>query len=741
MAHASPAPTITKPPQRLGGPALLATMCALVALWPYTHVIAAGSWTAVSLTAILLVCVVGIIARTLLRGIRPVARQCLTLLAQLVTVGSTLTLLLVPHTALLGIIPTPATGAAFARLAAEAANDVYTGTAPLKDAPGIRAVIAVAFAVVAILLDHLISERLAVLTIILASAVGATPMLITFGDPNVIWFIALAIVILLVLRQAHAAEPSTPPPTVAAAIIGIAAVSTAVLVGPAVPVSATFQGPVSSVAVDANLRLGDDLRRPDPVQVLSVATAGGTAPYLRLATLSRFTGDIWRPDLWDTRPVANGFGEPEWSEDLTGEERVTSIRVLTLSSKRLPLPYPATAITGLAGSWEAMLENRTVVNPTSNAQGQDYTVTSAAVTPSREQISASSAGGAPVFAEDLEEVPAIVSELAREVTASAATDYERLLALQSWFRSDFSYSLETPVNEDFDGTGAEAVAAFLQARSGYCVHFAGAFALMAKSLGMPVRIVIGYLPGTLTDEKRGDENVYAVSSDQLHAWPEVHFDGIGWVPFEPTASLGVPTDFASASAGGGSGDAPEVTDQPTSAPSAAGTSAPTTAPAEDPAETPGASTLRSLQALPIVLGAIGVLLLLLVPMALRRVRRARRVSKAHDGDAQAAWEELRDTMLDLGLDPDPAQSPRRRAAELIAKHGVDTAHIGAMVSAIEQKSYAESAESAESGAGLHVSLLRVVRHLESNTPLRTRVGALIAPRSLVAERPSASLVG
>ncbi|EED6225841.1 transglutaminase domain-containing protein, partial [Salmonella enterica subsp. enterica serovar Haifa] len=145
---------------------------------------------------------------------------------------------------------------------------------------------------------------------------------------------------------------------------------------------------------------------------------------------------------------------------------------------------------------------------------------------------------------------------AAEVTAGENTDYDRLVALQNWFRAQFEYSLETPVEEGFDGTGAEAVAEFLDERSGYCVHFAGAFALMAESLGMQTRIVVGYLPGSLTDEKRGEESIFSVTSDQLHSWPEVLFPGIGWVPFEPTASLGVPTAFRAGVSEGGTTGSP-----------------------------------------------------------------------------------------------------------------------------------------------------------------------------------------
>ena len=112
------------------------------------------------------------------------------------------------------------------------------------------------------------------------------------------------------------------------------------------------------------------------------------------------------------------------------------------------------------------------------------------------------------------------------------------------------------MEEGFDGSGTDAVAKFLEVREGYCIHFASAFALMARTLGMPSRIVVGYLPGTATTDAIDRDTVYAVSSSQLHAWPEVLFDGIGWVPFEPTNGLGVATAFSPA------GTSPNGADNP-----------------------------------------------------------------------------------------------------------------------------------------------------------------------------------
>ena len=90
------------------------------------------------------------------------------------------------------------------------------------------------------------------------------------------------------------------------------------------------------------------------------------------------------------------------------------------------------------------------------------------------------------------------------------------------------------------------MASFLDVKSGYCVHYASAFALMARTLDMPSRIVVGYLPGVNTSTVVDGQNVRSVLSGQLHSWPEVYFDGIGWVAFEPTNSLGTATRFGSA---------------------------------------------------------------------------------------------------------------------------------------------------------------------------------------------------
>jgi transglutaminase-like putative cysteine protease len=102
--------------------------------------------------------------------------------------------------------------------------------------------------------------------------------------------------------------------------------------------------------------------------------------------------------------------------------------------------------------------------------------------------------------------------------------------LQDWFRSEFDYSLEIS-----PGHGSAALERFLADRIGYCEQFAATFVAMARSQGVPSRVAVGFTPGI----QRAPE-LYSVQGRHAHAWPEVWFDGLGWVPFEPTPGRGLP---------------------------------------------------------------------------------------------------------------------------------------------------------------------------------------------------------
>lgn len=723
-------PVSTAPRPGIAGTGALALVAALVAMWPYTGVIAPGAWTFVVVAVIVVVALSGMAGRTLFRRVREGIRSLLTLLVQLIALALALTSLLASETAEFGLIPTAAgielTGLRLQR----AVEEISNGVAPIDATVSMTTAMGLAFTLVALLVDHLLAQRLVVLTVLFTSIVGAVPMLVTFGSINLAWFVLQAVLILVVLRfgARHDRDATRHSPYVAASLIGAAAIAATLFLTPALPLTAPGGGSGTLMTVSADLRLGDDLRRPNKREALTLVTSAATPPYLRLATLSRFDGEIWRPDRSDRNPVEDGFGARPWRDPIDTVEQEVSIKVVGVSSSRLPVPYAAEEISGLPRGWQAMPLNRTVISSTQDAAGADYTVQTATPVPSLEQIRATSAGGAEIVPASDDSLPDVIGDLAREVTADARTDYDRLLALQDWFRSEFTYSLDAPVEDGFDGTGADAVAKFLDVRSGYCIHFAGAFALMAQSLDMPVRIVVGYLPGTSTDQKRGDSRVYSVTSDKLHSWPEVHFRGIGWVPFEPTATLGTPTDFVSeaGSGGGDDPDSPTASPSPTAAPSSSSTTGPDRSD-EDPGAS-GGGALPRLDPTPVVLVTAGVLLVMLLPGLGRALRRMMRVSRSRRGDAMSAWREVADTMADLRLPLRSSETARTRAQALVATRGVDAEALQVLVDAVERRSYAERATD---GADLSAALTRVIADLETSVSGRRRVLAWLLPASLL----------
>ncbi|MFD5213143.1 transglutaminaseTgpA domain-containing protein [Microbacterium sp. NPDC058345] len=708
---------------------VFAALVVLVELWPYSGVISPGLWSYVAVVVVIVVAGSGILARLLLRTARAGIRRPVTLLAQLVAVSIACTLLLAGETTVFGLFPTETTVRLVGARLSQSVTEVMTGTAPVPASLPLATLVGLAFAVVAILIDQLFALRQVILTVVLATVVGVMPMIISFGAVNIAWFLLHSVTVLLLFRHAARHDRRAPRESsyIAAASVGAAAIVVALVISPGLPVVvATMPGTGPALTVNADLRLGEDLRRPQNVEVMTLVTSAAQPPYLRIASLSRFDGEVWRPDRGPRQALDAGFGPDDWGDGIEAVEHEVSIRVTGVSSARLPVPYAAERIDGARDGWEAMPVNRTVVSRTADAAGEDYTVTTATATPTLEQIRASSARGVDREEQPTEDLPAIIAETAREVTAQAFSDYDRLIALQDWFRTEFSYSLDAPVDEGFDGTGADAVETFLQERTGYCIHFAGAFALMAQTMDMPVRIIVGYLPGTSTDEKRGDDTVYSITSDQLHAWPEVFFQGIGWVAFEPTATLGVPTAFVAAESEGGSGEAPEAP-TPTTGPSTGPTAGATDL--DDPrADEPGGGdSLRTLDPTPVLLTVSGVLILLLLPAVVRLLLRAVRFGRARSGDAMAAWRELTATMTDLGLATPDAQTARMRAAELTEERGVPAGDLSVLVQAVERTSYA----SAASGAGDLASALRqALARLTASVDGRRRVAARLLPGSL-----------
>ncbi len=128
------------------------------------------------------------------------------------------------------------------------------------------------------------------------------------------------------------------------------------------------------------------------------------------------------------------------------------------------------------------------------------------------------------------------TDLARQVVLNAgATDpYHEARALADYLRSDprFTYSTVAALPSD---PGRDLVDFFLfdpNGQVGYCEYFATTMAVMARSIGLPARVAVGYAPG-----ERLDTGIYQVRERNAHAWAEVFFPGYGWQIFEATKSI------------------------------------------------------------------------------------------------------------------------------------------------------------------------------------------------------------
>lgn len=407
-----------------------------------------------------------------------------------------------------------------------------------------------------------------------------------------------------------------------------------------------------------------DLQRGEDVPLLRITTDDPDPSYLRISALTRFTSNEWSSgsrqipaDQQAQGPLPPLVGVSGSVPRQEFDYQVTALD--DFDSRWLPTASQVSQVEA-AGDWRYDRDVRDFLaaDDVTSTRGLSYQLTSVRLDLDAGTLAAAPPPVGPVaeLSELPDDVPTSVHELAATVTAEQSSRYERAVALQDWFRTDggFSYSLETA-----EGNGSDALVSFLDERVGYCEQFASAMAVMARSLGIPARVSVGFLR-----PQQVGARTWEYSAWDLHAWPELYFAGSGWVRFEPTPAAradGVPPYTRQ-----------EVTAPPSDAagnPSATGPAEDLPArggesPAVDPEATAGADrdpgagpTWRS------ALGALGLALaagaLALVPRSLRRARRARRWSA---GDPESAWAELRDTVIDLHLPWPTGRSPRATAA-------------------------------------------------------------------------------
>jgi transglutaminase-like putative cysteine protease len=332
-----------------------------------------------------------------------------------------------------------------------------------------------------------------------------------------------------------------------AALAGVAAVvAVAALLGPGLSAAVTrrpvdpraYVSPPTLDALDQNplIRLSGWAVNPDQHLLDATLTADGP---LRLAVLTAYDGITWHVS-GEYRPAARTLPTPAAPPSpasvdeaaFTPGSQVTigqKITVAGLGGKLLPAAATARRVEGLRVSLET--SSGTLMLPGGLHDGLSYEVTSQTSAPDDNTLPMADVPTGPAMAGLLSlgtsTPPERMQQLAKQLSDDNSAAYARALALEQFLAVHYRLDANAPSghalpNLDFFLFGAPNGAG--GGGKGTSEQFAAAFAVLARMMGLPSRVVIGF------DGHKGTQQILAKDAS---AWPEVLFAGVGWVPFNP----------------------------------------------------------------------------------------------------------------------------------------------------------------------------------------------------------------
>lgn len=456
--------------------------------------------------------------------------------------------------------------------------------------------------------------------------------------------------------------------------------------------------------------------------------------YWRLVTLTYFDGNSWHPEV-QRASVSNSRVASEVPAPVPGDSLLQTYDIEGLEGRQLPAAGLPESIT-FEGSNSAELGSNVDFTPNTGdletstplTDGIAYEVRSlipdvsyqemtAADIPTQEQLEPAQQTFLP---RNLYEVPTAfcpdpaecqddpaqlrrsrIYRIAQRWTRGGETPFEKMLALQNRFRGRFTHQLPGPteVRGDIEvepSASADYLLEFLtENRVGYCQQFATAFAVLARMLGFPARVSVGFLPGSTN---LNDPTRFTVRGNDAHAWPEVYFDEVGWVQFEPTPRSEAPPPAYTQARVPGEGVNPPALD------TAAGRAR---AGQQDAAERRRDRAVneprqrreaearrqeawrRAFLRLATIAG-LGVVLFLTSVPSMKSLLRRRRYARAGDSDeiAHAAFADFEQEASDLASARAPAESPTAYVARLVRLHEVDGRAASRLAVLLQEAAYA-----------------------------------------------------
>lgn len=685
-------------------------------------------------------------------------------------------------------------------------DEVQTGVPPVVDSIAMRCLIVVAIGLVAVLVDTLAVGAA-------APAASGLVLLCVFAVPASLaeqmlpaWTFVLgaaAFTLLLAVDGQHRHQAwrgrnggvssgsggAAVSVTSIAVVIALAAGSALTFVGTVGRLPGSSKGVgggVGAMGIKPMTNLRGMLSQGTNQELFHVKGLPQDLAYMRVSTLRQYVpGEGWVVGTLAADSVTAKGNLPTQPGD-TGGGRTTKIEIdpVGWADNWLPTYGRPRRIDGVDDNWRFDPSRGVVFSERARKSGP-FTLEAVLDQPTADELrSTSGPSNVDRGYSEIDGVDRRVSDLAQQITKYATNDFDRASALSSYFTTvanGYTYSTQTK-----QAVSSDALYDFIfNGKTGFCEQYASAMAVMARTIGLPARVAVGFTAGFQTSDYR------AITNQDAHAWVEVFFPGQGWMVFDPTP-LGdgravVPPYLQTGPTGQANGPDGGVADTTTTTTTTAGEAATTTAVsgqnqagAAPPDQTPawhwwalgvsGALALlltvllllaeRGAVRLPrsmrpaLVVAATGcwvttvglavallswlltVLLILVGAVAapatvraLRRRTRLHEVSALGPRAASAAWQELLAESVDRGTLVPPTETVRVTARRLAREHDLDERGrdgLRSVVGAVERSWYSSRPDA---DATLPKAVHEVRESFARNAPLALR--AKVLPRSVL----------
>ena len=473
-----------------------------------------------------------------------------------------------------------------------------------------------------------------------------------------------------------------PAPAVRVALVGllVIVVMTPFLPGYGAAPLLRTKGPGDRVAFNPFVAIRATLQKQPEATLFSVMT--GRPLYMRLTTLDHYDGDVWEQgNARATEPIGPVPIAP-YQPGLKSTLVRQNVIIQALAGPWLPAAYDPVAVSNV-DDVKIEPETRALVLPQVGglAVGAHYQVISSVPELNAADLDKPFSYDRGTFGDYLQlpHVPGAIRSLAERIAGNKPTPYQKALALQDYLRT-FTYNENVALHHSFKNL----VDFLTKVKEGYCEQFAASMAVMARVLGIPARVAIGFGIGDQVG------NQYRITTKEAHAWVEIYFPGSGWVAFEPTPRAGVAQVPAYATPGAVNPSTPPsvtptVSTTPGSQPSKASSNPGLATAGSDTSSQHG----RPAWVLVALVGAIAVgVIVLVIALAIVVPRLVRRRARGVLSAAAMPYVEFLIWCEGAGLGRRQAETPSEHAARLHDETDGEAEPLDRLVALVEEALWA-----------------------------------------------------